>query len=238
MRILRRGTYALLLMALAACGRAGETNTGTNFVSNSENLSEPAEETFAERPDALPTEAEIQTAVAGNGAALWGHVKGSERWTDTTLSIFRNRQADFEQARDIENFCPDYHRASQGQKEACWLRLVSAVVLFESGFNPRATYREANGRYSIGLFSLSSGECREASSSSALKEPVANLKCGMRMMADLISRDDVIENAPPRRGAAAYWSVLRRPYGHGKRRHGKRERVIDLTKGYRAFAVQ
>jgi hypothetical protein len=165
-------------------------------------------------------------------------VKGSGRWTETALSLVRARQPDLEQARDVEDFCPDYHRASQGQKEACWLRIMSAVVLFESNFNPRATYREANGRYSIGLFSLSSGECREARSAKALKDPIANLTCGIRMMADLIARDDVIENAPPRRGAAAYWSVLRRPYGHGKHKHGKRERLINLTKQYRAFAVE
>lgn len=232
MRIPRRGIYVLFLLALAACGQNG---TSANFFESREAAS--VEETFAERSDSFPAETDIEAAMAGNSAALWTRVKGSERWTEAALALVRARQGDLEQARDLEDFCPDYHRATQGQREACWLRILSGVALFESDFNPRATYREANGRYSIGLFSLSSGECREAPSSAALKEPIANLKCGVRMMADLIARDSVIESAPPRRGAAAYWSVLRRPYGHGKHKHGKRERIISLTKEYRAYAV-
>ncbi|MGZ3695532.1 MAG: hypothetical protein ACXWQO_15590 [Bdellovibrionota bacterium] len=225
MRLMRRALFLIPLLALSACGNDAALESATE--STPEILSESAQVT--------PFEPVLLLPQGAHQAALWSEKSQTERWTAAVLSVVRARIRQFEKARDIDKFCPGYREASVAQKEACWVRLVSAVSKFESGFNPRDTYREANGRMSIGLLALSTGECPEAKTSSALKEPLGNLLCGTRMMAELIDRDGIIENPPPHRGAAAYWSVLRTPYGHGKHKHGKVSRIIPLTKQYRTF---
>lgn len=221
MRLMRRCLFLLPILILWSCGKAEDTATGNYLMGAGATPHSPNQPLLPSGPHA---------------AALWNGVRQSSAWTNAVVSVVRARMGQFDLARDVEEFCPGYGSASLNQREACWVRLISAVSKFESGFNPRDTYREDNGRMSIGLLALSSGECPEAKGSAGLKNPIGNLLCGTRIMAELIARDGSIESPAPRRGASAYWSVLRRPYSHNGNRHGRRHQIIQFTQQYRAYA--
>ncbi len=138
----------------------------------------------------------------------------------------------FDSARDREDFCPGYASATHAQKETCWVRLVSAVVEFESAFDPNDMYKESDGIYSVGLLQLSQNECANAPTNTALKNPVQNLLCGTKKMADLIERYGYVTTPDNTHGAAAYWSTLRRPYTQGSLHLGKRADVAKITASY------
>lgn len=175
-------------------------------------------------------------------ASLWGgSVANSIAWTQTVLTIIRARMSDFEAARDVESFCPDYAGASRAQREVCWLRLIGGVVEFESSFQPsEKPFYEGNGIYSVGLLALSTGECANAPTQEQLMDPVKNLICGVNKMASLIARGRAIYN-PEHDGASAYWSTLRPPhrvYDEDRERWlnlGKRNEIIQRTRLYRQF---
>lgn len=171
--------------------------------------------------------------------ALWKHVAGSESWTNAVLAIVQARRFDFEQARDIETFCPGYLTATQAQRDICWLRIVGSIVEFESSFRPAARpFCEGDGVYSVGLMALSTGECPNAMTIPEMMDPVKNLTCGVERMARLIKRDHVISEN--NLGASAYWSTLRKPYTarlpDGRVFNlGKRDKVIARTKLFNRF---
>jgi hypothetical protein len=114
----------------------------------------------------------------------------------------------------------------------CWVRLISAIARYESGFDPLSSYHEASGNYSVGLLQLSTGECDNAETLPLLQDPVQNLICGTRRMAALIARDGYITSPDNVHGAAAYWSVLRAPYMNGTLHLGRRDEVAKITADY------
>jgi len=105
-------------------------------------------------------------------------------------------------------------------------------VEYESAFDPADTYKESNGVYSVGLMQLSNGECANAETVSALKDPVQNLLCGTKKMADLIARYGYVTTPDNTHGAAAYWSTLRAPYVSGSLHLGKKLEVEKITSVY------
>jgi hypothetical protein len=168
-------------------------------------------------------------------AALWGKVANSAAWTDAVLAAVRTHLPELERGRDRNEFCPDYSVATEHQRETCWLRLVSAVAQFESSFNPGDMFMEANGKYSVGLLSLSASECPNAPTIAALKSPIKNLVCGVNIMARLIEHDGFIDGPASARGASSYWSTLRTPYSSGHYHVGRKNQVIAITRLYRNF---
>jgi hypothetical protein len=166
-----------------------------------------------------------------NRALAWGLQK--KAWSDLVRGIVRARRLSFEKARDKETFCPGYARASRAEQENCFVALVAAIVKLESNFRPAAVFREPNGTDSVGLLMLSPGECRNARTLAALKDPVQNLICGTNRMALLIERHGYISGPPNKRGAAAYWSTLRPPYTYGRYKLGKKQQIRALTRHYK-----
>lgn len=211
-----RMTAALLLLTTMSlgCGPASEANTGEGKTASTP----PA-------PGSL------------HSTTIWSHVLSSGSWTAVALQLIREKMPSLEKARDVAQFCPDYAQATRIQKEVCWLRIIGGIVKFESGFRPGEMYRERNGVYSIGLMSLSPGECSNAPRTADLKDPIRNLICGVNMMSSLIARDGYLDGPKGQRGAGTYWSVIRRPYSVGHARHGRKEQIIQLTKVYRALAI-
>ena len=168
-------------------------------------------------------------------AAIWSQVGNSKPWTDAVVSAIRKQIASFELARDVEDFCPGYAKASVSSREICWLRLVGGVVRYESNFNPSDSFKEPSGDVSVGLLALSPNECPNAPTVDALKDPVENLICGITIMARLIKADGFIDGPPSGRGASAYWSTLRAPYISGKYHLGKKDQIIPMTKIYLTY---
>ena len=90
--------------------------------------------------------------------------------------------------------------------------------------------------YSIGLMQLSDGECiLNGDPRPDLTNGNNNLKCAIAMMAKLIQRDRYIDGPLWARGAAAYWSTLRRPYRFLGMRLGKKNWVTKYSKTYRSY---
>ncbi len=175
-------------------------------------------------------------------ASLWAQqVAKSQSWTGAVISVVKHRLRDFEQARDKESFCPGYHKATEEQREICWLRLVGGVVEFESSFQAdEPPFNEGNGSYSVGLLALSTGECQNAPTVRALRDPVRNLICGVNKMAALIAKGHAIDG-PENIGAGAYWSTLRPAHRHWdpmRKRWlnlGKKAQIIARTREYKNF---
>jgi hypothetical protein len=176
-----------------------------------------------------------QYTSAHASATLWPH---HADWDTAALATIRSRKADFEKGRDIDNFCPGYRSASTTQQESCLLRIISAIVEKESSFEPTTFSPEDKGLPSVGLMQLSRGECANARTDSALKDPVKNLTCGINKLANLV-RDGKCFSC--RSGGGKYWSTLRTPYTYrtrrGKTLHlGKANEIAALTRNYRNAA--
>lgn len=166
------------------------------------------------------------------GPADWSAIPGTDTWTAATAAEVASHLQALERAADKDSFCPGYDQAPAERRVTCWVRLISAVARYESGFDPANSYQEASGNYSVGLLQLSTGECDNAETLELLKDPVLNLVCGTRRMAALIARDGYITSPDNVHGAAAYWSVLRAPYTNGSLHLGRRDDVQKITTSY------
>lgn len=111
--------------------------------------------------------------------------------------------------------------------EASWLLLLAAIAKAESGFDPKQVYKETamEGQLSTGLFQMSQASVRayakyantgdEAKVAGAttekLKEPLYNILCAVVILARWVKADGVLaSSSSPWKGAARYWSVMRR----------------------------
>lgn len=175
---------------------------------------------------------EIETGFTLDSSIAWGTSR--KQWSQTVRSIVKARFSEFHQAKDASYFCPQYASASRAEQENCFVAIVAAIAKFECNFRPEVSFKEPNGRYSVGLLMLSPGECANASTKEKLKNPIQNLICGTNKMAQFISRDNIISGSPGNYGAAAYWSTLRKPYRSGKYRLGKKELIQKITRNYRS----
>ena len=156
---------------------------------------------------ALPTPP--ATVPSTGGPAAWSALGNTTAWTKAVQSIVQRDLAKFEAAKDVASFCPGYASATLAQRETCWVRLVSGVTQLESDFNPASMYFENFGVWSVGLMQLSPGECPNAPTIAALKDPIQNLVCGTAKMATLIAKYGYVTTPDGVHGAAAYWSTLR-----------------------------
>lgn len=170
-----------------------------------------------------------------HSATMWMRMPHTRPWTQLAMTSIHAKIETLDRARDISLFCPGYTVSTQAYRELCWLRLVSAVVQYESKHNPESTFREPNGAVSVGLFSLSPNECGNAPRIVDLKDPLRNLACGIEIMTGLIGRDGYIDGPAGHRGAAAYWSVLRPPYSAYGYALGRKKEIMAITRSYQSF---
>lgn len=155
--------------------------------------------------------------------ARWGTTGGRSTWSLAVLSSLRghaNALPDVVPA-DIDTWCPAYESGSREQREAFWLGLVSALVKHESTFKPTAV---GGGGKWIGLMQILPSTARlygcQATTVDGLKDPRANLSCGLRIMARTVARDGVV--SANMRGVAADWGPF-----HSRK---KREDMIAWTR--------
>jgi hypothetical protein len=220
----RNTAYLSLSLLLTACGQIEPTTAPeAKFASAAAEV---------DLPEFEPNWSHASASPMGN-VPVWTGVRNTESWTATVHKTVAARIEELEKAQDKEEFCPGYSKAGAMEKEACWVRLVSAMVQFESRFKPDTVFLEPDGNKSIGLLSLSPGECANAPSEAELKVPEKNLSCGTALMAKLIARQGYINGPKGQRGAAAYWSVLREPYRAHGYELGKQDEIIELTKEYK-----
>jgi hypothetical protein len=145
----------------------------------------------------------------GGYAMRWDHVPASVGWEQAGFAALQGPAAALPAIvpADIETWCPGYPEASEAEREAFWLGLVSALAAHESTWNEQAV--GGGGRW-FGLVQISPATARlygcEATSGSALLEGGANVSCALRIWAATVPRDGVV--AEGTRGVAADWGPL------------------------------
>ena len=139
-------------------------------------------------------------------AARWDFHPEAQRWTEATVTALEGPGAPLVSLvpRDIETWCPGYATASEANRKAFWVGLLSALAKHESTWQP--TVSGGDGRWH-GLLQIAPGTARgygcEARSAAALKDGAANLQCAVRIMGRTVPRDGVISAGG--RGIAADW---------------------------------
>lgn len=142
-------------------------------------------------------------------AMRWDHVPASEGWEQAGFAALQSHAAVLPDLipADIESWCPGYPDATEDQREAFWLGLVSALARHESTWNEQAV--GGGGRW-FGLVQISPATARhygcQATSGSALLDGSANVSCALRIWATTVSRDGVVSEGT--RGVAADWGPL------------------------------
>jgi hypothetical protein len=163
-------------------------------------------------------------------------------WTKDLVIEIKKQMPRFEQARDINEYCPAYANSSQPQKINCWFRISTGIMAFESGFRSNLP---GDGGRSRGLMQIMDMNCRrDRIVGNMLYTPKYNFICGLRLMGDLISRYKVIAQEGSctgrygtvrtcRRGLGrGGWSVMMRYQKVGKWQVGH---LTEITKGVRTF---
>ncbi len=155
-------------------------------------------------------------------AARWDEQPQAEKWTRAALAALDGPAAPLVEMvpEDIDAWCPGYGAASEAERKAFWVALVSSLAKHESTWRPRVSGGE--GRWH-GLLQISPETAQGygciAEDAADLKDGALNLRCGLRIMAATVGRDGVI--AADGGGAAADWG----PFSQAQ----KREDMADWT---------
>lgn len=133
-------------------------------------------------------------------------------WSQAIQANVNENLALFDKAQDTDKFASGYALFTKEKKLKFWGELILSVMYFESGYNPKSVYHEPAPLNvdSIGLLQLSYGDkyCPKSKAEGDLQDPIVNIKCGVKIMANLIDKYGAI-STPGNKGAAAYWSTLR-----------------------------
>jgi hypothetical protein len=125
---------------------------------------------------------------------------------------------------DIAEWCPEYEENGLEERAAFWAGLVSALAWYESTHNPRAV---GGGGQWFGLIQIAPATARyrdcAAGTGEALMNGSANLRCGVRIMAQNVLRDGVVSRGM--RGVAAEWG----PFHSRTRREAMRDWVSSQS---------
>ncbi len=138
--------------------------------------------------------------------ARWDHRPEATVWTNAALAALdRHGVALVETVpRDAGVWCPGYGEATEQERKAFWVGLLSALAKHESTWNPAAV---GGGSQWFGLVQISPATARgygcEHTSGDALKNGSGNLSCAIRILSHTVPRDGVV--AEGGRGVAADW---------------------------------
>lgn len=144
--------------------------------------------------------------------ASWEKYPENKPWTDFTFNLISGELfGAFDKASDATAFCPKYASLSHDQKAAMWTEVISQVALYESKWDPADVFNEpAPLNYpSIGLLQLSYEDhagysfC-PAKGSKDLKDPLVNLDCGIRILANQVNKRGALTLS-----SGVYWSTLK-----------------------------
>lgn len=178
---------------------------------------------------------------------LWesAHAQG-RAWTQYVIQLIQTDAPDLMAgAHDVQTFCPRYRHLAANERTNFWALLVSAMVKYESNFDPTNRMHETTmgtdpvtGKpvYSEGLLQLSYQDTRyyrfcafdwnrdkhlsPRDPRKTILDPYRNLHCGVKILNQQIRNKKRITLS---RGV--YWSVLKL---NGK--YSKISRIAELTK--------
>lgn len=147
---------------------------------------------------ALPMMGCVNTNASAKGELppmRWDHRPEATLWTTQAIAAVDGHPASLPDVipHDIATWCPGYATATEDEREAFWVGLMSALAKHESTWNPRAS---GGGGAWIGLLQISPATARhygcEARTASALKDGAANLNCAVKIAAVQVRRDGMV----------------------------------------------
>lgn len=237
-------SFRLLSIFCAVCLIGARANATDTSYEN--------EEYFGEAESLNNGEAESLSGGGGGPkisvAPIWEAYKPveSKPWTTFSADVVDEYGDDLlVGARDMESFCPNYYKLKRDNKITAWLYIISAIVKYESYFNPTDRYEETGmgvdpitGKniWSEGLLQLSYQDvlkfpfCDEFdwkrdrklkpdSPKKTILDPYKNLKCGIRILNDQIRRHQQIAI-----NDGAYWAVIM-----PRNKHNRLDKIRALT---------
>jgi hypothetical protein len=160
-----------------------------------------------------------EESVMPNESSLsWDSLPERRAWSAQLRASITEYKIQLDQGNP-EAFVSGYAALPAERQIKFWAELIIAVAKFESNWKPHTIFHEPPplGVDSVGLLQLSYEDQpvyhlepldRQAKS---LEDPLVNLRCGVKIMAKLVSKDGTVASsaAGKHRGAARYWSVLR-----------------------------
>ncbi|WP_373353766.1 transglycosylase SLT domain-containing protein [Pseudoroseicyclus sp. CXY001] len=145
-------------------------------------------------------------------AARWSSTARHAMWTRAALSAMEDHGEPLIETlpRDIATWCPGYATASDRDRRAFWVGLLSALAWYESTHRPAAV---GGGGQWFGLTQIYPPTARHygcrAASGSALQDAEDNLSCAIRILATTVPRDGAVALHDGRwRGVAADWGPM------------------------------
>jgi len=145
----------------------------------------------------------------------WDHVPASDAWEAASFAALDSHAAVLPTLvpEDIEQWCPAYPDASQTEREAFWVGLMSALAQHESTWRPQLV--GGGGRW-FGLVQISPATARyygcQATSGEALLNGSDNVRCAYRIWAHTVARDNRVSEG--NRGVAADWGPMHSSQSH------------------------
>lgn len=166
---------------------------------------------------------------------LWESVRqGSELWSEAVFHLIQTEARSLLQAEDFPFFCPTFAGLSENEKVNAAGFLISAMVKYESRFNPLSRYQETTlgtdpvtglPVWSEGLLQLSYQDTlaypfcefdwsqdKNLSATDPRKsilDPIQNLQCGVRILSEQVRKKGRLILS-----SGAYWAVIKKgsPY--------------------------
>jgi hypothetical protein len=138
--------------------------------------------------------------------ARWDFRPEGKQWTETSVAALASYGRPLVDIvpEDINAWCPGYTVASEAERKAFWVGMLSALAKHESTWRPEAA---GGGGKWFGLLQISPATARgygcRAQTAEALMDGSANLSCAIRIMSVTVPRDGVV--AANGRGIAADW---------------------------------
>lgn len=179
--------------------------------------------------------------------------KWKKSWTPGLLSEIKNHKAPFEQASDTKSvWCtkanatkkntPDFEKVN----DACYFRIITGIMAFESGYNPNAPCGTPYDKIaSCGMLQIQKRNCTKFGfNDNDLKKPENTFRCGLDLMASTIKRDKYISSTPKqvqsrhgnpmikRIGLSRPWSVMISKHDPNWGHVGHLEEIYAGMKGF------
>lgn len=146
-------------------------------------------------------------------AMQWDHRPEAAVWTGATIAAVATHGSALIETdlADVATFCPGYETASEADRKAFWVGLLSGLAKYESTWNPQAA--GAGGRYR-GLLQIFPQTAFyrgcDIDNAGELYDGAKNLSCAVRIASAAVERDGVVAGGPGNwGGVAADWPPLR-----------------------------
>ena len=148
----------------------------------------------------------------------WDFRDDGALWTRAAMAAIRahGNGLDAFVPADIDAWCPGYRTATRAERRAFWVGLFSALAYHESTWRPEAV---GGGGQWYGLLQILPSTARlyrcRATTPAALKDPVENLSCSVRIASHQVQRRGSVArgmldwgpfHSPSKRAQMAAWT--------------------------------